>query len=477
MAPEQLLSVGIDIGTSTTQLVISRLTLENRAGPFSVPRIAIGEKEVLYRSAIHFTPLLSETEIDAEGVRAIVAEEYRKSGFRQADISTGAVIITGETARKENANEVLEALSDLAGDFVVATAGPDLESVLSARGAGADKLSHDHRTTVANLDVGGGTTNIAVYEKGTLRGVSCLDIGGRLIKVDKGRVTYLFPKIQALAKSHGIDLQVGDPAEEQKLRQICALMADQLAQSLHLKKMDGDHLGLYTNDGKPLPAEPEIKAITFSGGVADCVYQQMEGDYFRYGDIGVLLGQAIRSNPDLQTVQLFRAAETIRATVVGAGTHTTEVSGSTIHVEADRLPIKNIPILKVSEEDEASLETFRTSITRQMPLYKPEGKVEQIAIAFNGETRTSFAEVQDLAAAIIDGAKEVIESSYPLILVVEADIGKVLGNAVNVMLDYKKDVICIDGIKTLSGDYVDIGEPVADGHVVPVVIKTLIFNS
>ena len=128
MVSEQLLSVGIDIGTSTTQLVISRLTLENRAGPFSVPRIAIGEKEVLYRSAIHFTPLLSETAIDAEGVRAIVSEEYRKSGFRQADISTGAVIITGETARKENARQVLAALSDFAGDFVVATAGPALES-------------------------------------------------------------------------------------------------------------------------------------------------------------------------------------------------------------------------------------------------------------------------------------------------------------------------------------------------------------
>ena len=223
--------------------------------------------------------------------------------------------------------------------------------------------------------------------------------------------------------------------------------------------------------GVLLPAQG-AQLGSFSGGVADCVYQQMEGDLFRYGDIGVLLGQAIRSNPDLQTVQLFQAAETIRATVVGAGTHTTEVSGSTIHITEDRLPIK-----KVSEEDEASLETFRTSITSQMPLYKPEGKVEQIAIAFNGGTRTSFAEVQDLAAAIIDGAKEVIESSYPLILVVEADIGKVLGNAVNVLLDYKKDVICIDGIKTLSGDYVDIGEPVAEGHVVPVVIKTLIFNS
>ena len=325
--------------------------------------------------------------------------------------------------------------------------------------------------------MGGGTTNIAVYQKGTLRGVCCLDIGGRLIKAAEGRLTYLYPKIQDLAKKHGIDLKVGDPADVEKLRRVCALMADQLAQSLHLKPMDEAHAGLYTNGGKPLPAEPEIQAITFSGGVADCVYQKMEGDLFRYGDIGVLLGQAIRENPDLRSVQLFQAAETIRATVVGAGEHTTEVSGSTIHYAEGKLPIKNIPILKVSEEDEASLETFRASITRQMPLYQPEGQLEQIAIAFSGETRTSFAEVQKLAAAIIDAAKEVVASKYPLILVVEADIGKVLGNALNVLLDYKKDVICIDGIKTLSGDYVDIGEPVAEGHVVPVVIKTLIFNS
>ena len=122
---ESLLSVGIDIGTSTTQLILSRLTLANRANPFSVPRIAIEDREVLYRSGIHFTPLLSDTVIDAEGVRTIVAEEYRKSGFAPEQVDTGAVIITGETARKENAREVLSALSQFAGDFVVATAGPD----------------------------------------------------------------------------------------------------------------------------------------------------------------------------------------------------------------------------------------------------------------------------------------------------------------------------------------------------------------
>lgn len=166
---QEIKSIGIDIGTSTTQLVFSRIVVENVAGSYNVPRVSIVEKEVIYRSKIYFTPLRSATEIDAEAVQKIVSQEYKAAGMKPEDLSTGAVIITGETARKQNANEVLAALSDFAGDFVVATAGPDLESVLAARGAGTDVLSEEHRSVVANLDVGGGTTNIAVYQKGTLR--------------------------------------------------------------------------------------------------------------------------------------------------------------------------------------------------------------------------------------------------------------------------------------------------------------------
>lgn len=474
---EVILSVGIDIGTSTTQLIFSRLTIENQASSYTVPRINIVDKEVIYRSRIYFTPLRSPTEIDAEAVKKIVRSEYRAAGITPEKLKTGAVIITGETARKENANEVLSALSDLAGDFVVATAGPDLESVLSGRGAGADVLSKEKHTTVANLDIGGGTTNIALYERGTLRGTCCLDVGGRLIKVADGRISYIYPKIQALAKDNGIEIKVGDRAYPEQLYGVCRLMAAQLAQALHLAAPDGHHAGMYTNDGRALPPQPQIQAVTYSGGVADCIYQKMEDDVFRFGDVGVLLGKAVRADPDLNRVELCQAAETIRATVVGAGTHTTEVSGSTIRYERDKLPIKNVPILKVSQEDEESLETLKSSIIQQMPLFAPEGKVEQIAIAFTGEKRTSFADVQALAAAVIESAKEVIQGPYPLIVVVENDIGKVLGNALNVLLEHKKDVICIDGIKTLSGDYIDIGEPIAGGQVLPVVIKTLIFNS
>ena len=474
---QEIKSIGIDIGTSTTQLVFSRIVVENVAGSYNVPRVSIVDKEVIYRSKIYFTPLRSATEIDAEAVKKIVKDEYEAAGMTPADLSTGAVIITGETARKQNANEVLEALSDFAGDFVVATAGPDLESVLAARGAGTDTISEEHRTAVANLDVGGGTTNIAVYQKGTLRGVCCLDIGGRLIKIADGKISYIFHKTKKLAEDHGITIAVGDRADEDKLYRICCLMADELAKSLHLRPADEAHKALYTNDGAMLPQEPKLLAVTYSGGVADCVYNAEDADPFRYGDIGVLLGRAIRAQKELSGLTLYRAKETIRATVVGAGTHATDVSGSTIRYDKSYLPIKNIPVLKVSAVDEEDLNTFEEAIKSQLPMFRSEGKLEHVAIAFLGQKRTSFKGIQELADAIIKGAEEVIESEYPLIVVVENDIGKVLGNALNVKLHHEKPVICIDRIHTSSGDYLDIGEPLVGGQVLPVVNKTLVFNT
>lgn len=126
-------SVGIDIGTTTTNVIFSQLTVENRASNFTVPRISIVDKQVVYKSDIYFTPLLSPTEIDTEAIKKIVSEEYRKAGMTPHMVHSGAVIITGDMARKKNANQVLKALSDSSGDFVVAIAGPGLESVLSAR--------------------------------------------------------------------------------------------------------------------------------------------------------------------------------------------------------------------------------------------------------------------------------------------------------------------------------------------------------
>lgn len=474
-------SVGIDIGTSTTQLIFSRLTVENRAGSYMVPRVGIADKEIIYQSEIYETPLKSAAEIDAAAVAGIVTREYQKANQSPADIRTGAVIITGETARKQNANEVLAALSEMAGDFVVATAGPDLESLLSARGAGADRLSEEKMEIVANLDVGGGTTNIAVFNRGTLMGTSCLDIGGRLIRVRDGKISYIFPKIRRLAEAHGIDAAVGRAADETALRRVCDLMAGQIAQAVGLEERDERHASFYTNGGDMLPAGLAPQSITFSGGVADYIYSPEDSGYFRYNDIGVMLGKAVSEYPAFSGAKLYRGFETIRATVVGAGMHSTEISGSTISYAKELLPVKNIPILRVTDEEEKSLESVIDSIQRQIPLYKPEGKIEQIAIAFGGWKHTRFRQIQDLAEALLSGAEEVVAGGCPLIFVMEADIAKALGNALVILLGRKgkgeKGLICIDGIKTLSGDYIDIGEPIAGGQVVPVIIKTLVFNA
>ena len=197
---ETLLSVGIDLGTTTTQMILSRLRVENTASAFSVPRMEIVDREILYRGEIHFTPLLSPDTIDAEAVRGILAGEYEKAGIHADRIQTGAVIITGETARKHNAKEVLKALSDYAGRFVVATAGPALESVLAARGAGADAAAKRLGRYVLHMDIGGGTSNLALFDPdGQLLETGCLNVGGRLMKFSPdGAVTYVSPVLQGI---------------------------------------------------------------------------------------------------------------------------------------------------------------------------------------------------------------------------------------------------------------------------------------
>ena len=473
---QEIYSTGIDIGTSTTQLIFSKITIENMANAYSVPRISIVDKEVIYRSSIYNTPLIGSTEIDAKKIREIVTGEYKKAGFRTEDLSTGAVIITGETARKKNASEVLSALSNMAGDFVVATAGPDLESVLAAKGAGTDTLSKEQNCSIANVDIGGGTSNIAIYRHGVLAATSCLDIGGRLIRIEHGRVSYIYDRLQKILLQQGIRIQTGEAADEQKLRKICDYMATQLAEALNLKARSPEHAAFYTNQGTAVSDQIMIQALTFSGGVADCI-EPSPGDIYRYGDIGPLLGGAVARHLAFQKVRIYRAKETIRATVVGAGTHTTTVSGSTISYSRSCLPVKNIPVLKVSREAERDPKQLQEEILARLPIYYSEGKAEPVAIALTGQDYHSFREVQQLAEALLIGSKALYTNGFPLIVVIESDIAKALGNMLRASLGNERSVVCLDSVYVGDGDYIDIGEPLIEGSVVPVVTKTLIFNS
>ena len=483
---EQLLSVGIDIGTSTTQLILSRLTLENRATPFTVPRVSIAGREVLYRSAIHFTPLLSDTVIDAAGVRAIVEEEYRKSGFDKSQVDTGAVIITGETARKENAQEVLSALSEFAGDFVVATAGPDLESILAARGAGADEYSKEKHTEICHFDIGGGTANLSLWSHGELVQTGCLDVGGRLLKLDRetGRITYVSPGITRAAghlEHAGRGLSpaapyripaVGDTAAPETLAPVIQTMVEALEQAAGLRP-GRERMDAFLTQGTRW--EPRaVPVVSFSGGVADCI-DAPHDDWKAYGDIGVLLGRAIAASQAFQQAGRFRGAETIRATVVGAGSHATDLSGSTIFYRDMTFPLKNLPILKLTaQEEKGDAAALAQSIRDKLGWFADEGGLSQLVLALRGEDNPSYARIQALARGVADGLAPLRQAGFVPIVAVETDQAKVLGQALAPLVD--GPLLCLDGVGVDSGDYLDIGAPVANGAVLPVVIKTLVLN-
>jgi len=474
---EQLLSVGIDMGTSTTQIVLSKLHIQNMASSFTVPRLVITDKEVVYRSDICFTPVMEDNRIDMQQIQVFIEEQYAKAGIRKEDIQTGAVIITGETARKDNANEAVLSLSGFAGDFVVATAGPDLESIIAAKGAGAHTYSKEHSTSIVNIDIGGGTSNLALFASGDLIDTGCLDIGGRLIKVDQAthKVTYIAPKIKQLAERRGIKLALGQQVTPADLEPIIGEMVKLLEESVGLRQTGDFYNTIITNKGIKL--DRSIPCISFSGGVADYIYEEATGDVFQYGDIGILLGRAIAASPLTTQMTVARSAETIRATVVGAGSHTTEISGSTITYTEESFPIKNIPILKLAAADESgSSGTLAQAIADKLNWFKLNNDLQRVAIALEGKKSPSFQEVQKYAQGLYQGMSELLERDYPLIVIVHHDMAKVLGQTLYALLDYKKDVVCIDSVVVDNGDYIDIGKPIANGKVLPVVIKTLVFH-
>lgn len=475
---EELLSVGIDLGTSTTQLIFSKLLIENMASSFQIPRIEITKKEIQYKSDIYFTPLLNQTTIDFPKVKEIVEQEYAKAGICKEKINTGAVIITGETARKENAREVVNALSGFAGDFVVATAGPDLESIISGKGAGTDIYTEAHLTTAVNIDIGGGTSNLVVFHFGSTKDTGCMDIGGRLIKIEKNthKITYIAPKLLEIIQQEGFQLEVGKTLNIPEVNKVIGIMVEALEQSIGLRSDCKYYELLITNHG--LKRTEEIKAISFSGGVAAILYHpESYTDVYEFGDIGILLAKAIQNSRLYSELEVIESVETIRATVVGAGNHTTEISGSTITYENAAFPIKNLPVLKLSLEEETS-GTMVETIHQKMQWFQVEEKMQQLAIAIEGEKNPTFVRIQEYARDLLDGIEEMLQNGFWTIIVVKQDMAKVLGQTIFQMMKNRnipQTIICLDGISLSDGDYIDIGKPAGDGTVLPVVVKTLAF--
>ncbi len=435
----ELLSVGLDVGTTTTQMVVSKLRVENQASAFSVPKMEITDREILYKSPVYVTPLQGHNLVDGAVLRDLVAQEYKTAGITRSTVDTGAVLITGETSRKENARTVLENLSEYAGDFVVATAGPDLESVLAARGAGAVELSEG--TTVLHMDIGGGTSNLAFLEDGKITATGCLNVGGRLVKYDENhRITYLSPELDGLT-----DLRLGDRATPENLMPLAKILTKALEIAADLCPDEGILSRLWTKEAPRRGFPRKAQVLSFSGGVADCILEEKPWDAF--GDLGPLLGREIRKSS--LCAGAYRLGEqTIRATVIGAGCHSAQLSGSTVFYKNIRFPLKNLPVVPLSALD------------------AQEGPA---AVQLEPMAAPHYADIRLLAARLVP-----YFTQRPAYLIMESDMAKALGQALSLQLGPDASILCMDGLNPDEGSFLDVAAPV--GPALPVVIKTLVLG-
>lgn len=478
MPPERtLLSVGIDIGTTTTQVVFSRLTLADQARAGYIPRVEIRQRELLYQSPIVFTPLLDAETIDARRLADLVRQEYQRAGISPAQVETGAAIITGETARKKNADEILTAIAGLAGDFVVTVAGPHVESMIAGRGSGAAAYSQRHYTSVTNIDIGGGSSNSAIFRQGEMIAAAAMSYGGRILEIERGsgRIRQLSPPARTISEHLGLNLKTGDAPDLTTLRRITDCMAEltveliegtasPLAQKLYLTE--------------PSPVSGKGKTLMFSGGIGYYYYEPLRldsvADVTLHEDVGPLLAQSLQRSPRLQGYEILQPPETMRATVLGASSQLITLSGSTIWAESGLLPLKNVPVIRPDLDGQLlASRAIQEGIAAALQRWDVNPAQDAFAVNLELESELDYERMVQIANGLAAFAAG-LPPGRPLVVVVQRDYAQALGQTIQSILP-DLPLIVIDQVGLEEGDYIDIGLPVMDGRVVPLMVKTLVF--
>lgn len=472
----QLLSVGIDLGTTTTQLVFSTLTLVDVARAGQIPRINITDRKVVYQSEIVFTPLVDAETIDVARLMEFIKAQYEAAGVLPSQVETGAVIITGETAKKRNADEILKAAAGLAGDFVVTVAGPNVESMISGRGSGAAEYSRQHFTTVTNVDIGGGSANSAVFRQGVLAAASAMNFGGRVIEFETatGTVRHITRPGELILEQLGLKLRPGDRPTLADLVKVCDCMAD-----LTVELIEGGRSPLaqklYLTAPSTLSARG--KPLMFSGGIGRCYYEARPihtlEDVWTYQDVGPLLAERLRVHPVLQSYTVVKPPETMRATVLGAASQLVTLSGSTIWAERGILPLRNVPVIRPEWQGIPDSPEMAAAVSTAGARWDLNLKEDIFALALDIDHALDYSGLVRLAEGLA-GFAAGMRPDKPFIVIIQRDYAQSLGQTLRPMLE-SRPLLVIDQVGLEEGDFIDIGTPLMDGRVVPLSVKTLIF--
>jgi len=471
-----LTTVGVDVGSSTSHLLFAHLHLQRLSESLS-SRFVVTERDVLHRSPILLTPYRADGLIDVEALEQFVLEAYADAGLRPDEIDTGAVILTGAALERANARNVAELFAGAGGKFVCASAGHNLEGILAAHGSGAVALSEQRATTLLHIDVGGGTTKLGVLRNGEVVHTAAIHVGGRLVAFDdQERVTRIEPSGAAVAADLGIPLALGSPLSPDDRRRmadalagilldyVCGRDLSPLAQSFLLTEP------LELNGFKP-------DGVTWSGGVAEYIYGR---EPTRFGDLGPDLAAALQraaQNGGLPAATV-NLGEGIRATVLGASQFSVQLSGNTVHIsDPTVLPLRNLPVVYARlGEPNPSADRVADAIRlgfRRLDLIEGETPVA-VALPWQGEPH--YARLRAVADGIAQAMPRCLSAGFPLVIALDADIGKSLGGILAEDIGVRAPLVAIDGLHLVELDYVDIGELLQPANVVPVVVKSLAFG-
>ncbi len=509
----ELVTVGIDIGSSTSHLMFSRIRLARLSHLLS-SRFVVVERETLWRSPILLTPYVVGNQIDAARLGEFIADAYAQAGLTHDTVDSGAVILTGEALKRSNARAIAELFAEQAGRFVCASAGHNLEAILAAHGSGAVARSraanpshghgHDHHhghghdhdhthphdaadhqhgpqesgepRTILNLDVGGGTSKLAYCRGGQVLDTAAIGVGGRLVAFGPdGRVNRLEAEARQVAGALGIPLALGEPLAEEQRRALARALAEALLRLVRAEPLDPIAQGLMLT---PLPeVPPVVDAVTFSGGVSEYVYGRETADY---GDLAPYLAAELRTAIDAGRLPgpLVEPGERIRATVIGASQFTVQLSGNTVTISnPELLPIHNLPVLRppIDPAAEPVADEVAAAIRRSFKRVDLAEGAAPVALAIAWEGLPYYRSLRALADGIVAALPETLRRGLPLAVVFDGDVGRTVGEILRGELGVRSDVICIDGVRLSELDYVDVGRMVEPANVVPVVIKSLIF--
>ncbi len=471
-----LVSVGIDIGSSGTQVIFSRMQMRRLAEELT-SRYFVVSRETLHQSPVALTPYVDEARIDERAVGDIIDRAYTEAGIHPDQVDTGAVILTGEALRRDNAKAIADVVSEMGGEFVCATAGHHMESLLAAYGSGAARLSHDSGRPVLNVDIGGGTTKLALVEGGRVVHTAAIHLGGRLVVVEGGRITRLDPAGRQLAANAGLDWKPGDAVGDAQLDRLAAWMADALVAALTVSPAPAPVDALWLTD--PLEPVEGIAGAMFSGGVAEYVYGREARDF---GDLGRRLGHAIRERLDAGRLPypLLPAGECIRATAIGASEYSVQLSGNTVYVSnpGELLPRKNLQVLQPDVSLAGDIDAARVTqaIRRHFEAFDLTEGEAPVALAMRWRGPPAYARLAALARGIVEALPMTLMQARPLYLVLDGDVAHSLGALLKEEWAIASEVLVLDGISLRDFDYVDLGRVRMPSYTVPVTIKSLVFS-